>query len=76
MFKITPTALKTLSTSVYILVTDIRFILFSFVRYNLPLPQEETMKASVVEARLRSKLRESFQVRFTFSSKYGEMIQQ
>jgi len=30
-------------------------------RYNLPLPQEETMKASVVEARLRSKLRESFQ---------------
>ncbi|XP_020616607.1 EF-hand calcium-binding domain-containing protein 6-like [Orbicella faveolata] len=30
-------------------------------RYNLPVPQEESMKASVVEARLRTKLRESFQ---------------
>lgn len=30
-------------------------------RYNLPVPQEESMKASVVEAKLRSKLRESFQ---------------
>lgn len=35
---------------------------FVFVRYNLPVPQEESMKASVVEAKLRSKLRESFQV--------------
>lgn len=34
-----------------------------FLRYNLPVPQEESMKASVVEARLRTKLRESFQVR-------------
>ncbi|PFX18293.1 EF-hand calcium-binding domain-containing protein 6 [Stylophora pistillata] len=30
-------------------------------RYNLPMPQEQSMKASVVEAKLRSKLRESFQ---------------
>lgn len=30
-------------------------------RYNLPMPQDESMKASAVEARLRSKLRESFQ---------------
>lgn len=30
-------------------------------RYNLPIPQEESMKASVVEARLRTKLRENFQ---------------
>lgn len=36
---------------------------YFFLRYNLPVPQEESMKASVVEARLRTKLRESFQVR-------------
>lgn len=30
-------------------------------RYNLPIPQEDTMQASVVEARLRTKLRENFQ---------------
>ena len=36
---------------------------YVFLRYNLPVPQEESMKSSVVEARLRTKLRESFQVR-------------
>ena len=42
---------------------NITLLYIFFLRYNLPVPQEETMKASVVEARLRTKLRESFQVR-------------
>lgn len=44
-------------------------LLFLFLRYNLPVPQEESMKASVVEARLRTKLRESFQVRKRYQMK-------
>ena len=39
------------------------YCILSFLRYNLPVPQEDSMKASVVEARLRTKLRESFQAR-------------
>lgn len=45
------------------LTCNINLLFLSFLRYNLPVPQEESMKASVVEARLRTKLRESFQVR-------------
>ena len=52
------------------------YCILSFLRYNLPVPQEDSMKASVVEARLRTKLRESFQAReqnvlvIKFSLKY------